>query len=95
MPKPGYTRIIVRSEVRDMLQKLAETQGYRSINMLLEVWLRVHPTSINGAHGPQETSLKTSLFSKKQFKTMVRPPGFEPGSPAWQADVLARLDYGR
>ena len=26
---------------------------------------------------------------------MVRPPGFEPGSSAWQADVLAKLDYGR
>jgi hypothetical protein len=25
----------------------------------------------------------------------VRPPGFEPGSSAWQADVLAKLDYGR
>ena len=26
---------------------------------------------------------------------MVRPPGFEPGSSAWQADVLAKLDYSR
>ena len=26
---------------------------------------------------------------------VVRPPGFEPGSSAWEADVLARLDYGR
>ena len=26
---------------------------------------------------------------------MVRPPGFEPGSSAWQADVLTKLDYGR
>ncbi len=27
--------------------------------------------------------------------TMVRSPGFEPGSSAWQADVLAKLDYDR
>ena len=26
---------------------------------------------------------------------MVRSPGFEPGSSAWQADVLAKLDYDR
>ena len=26
---------------------------------------------------------------------MVRWPGFEPGPAAWQAAVLARLDYHR
>jgi hypothetical protein len=26
---------------------------------------------------------------------VVRSPGFEPGSSAWQADVLAKLDYDR
>ena len=26
---------------------------------------------------------------------LVRPPGFEPGLSAREADVLARLDYGR
>ena len=25
----------------------------------------------------------------------MRPPGFEPGPSAWQADILTRLDYGR
>ena len=28
-------------------------------------------------------------------RKLVRPPGFEPGSSAWQADVLTKLDYGR
>jgi hypothetical protein len=28
-------------------------------------------------------------------KKMMRSPGFEPGSSAWQADVLAKLDYDR
>jgi hypothetical protein len=28
-------------------------------------------------------------------KGVVRSPGFEPGSSAWQADVLAKLDYDR
>lgn len=26
---------------------------------------------------------------------LVRPPRFEPGSPAWEASVLTKLDYGR
>lgn len=26
---------------------------------------------------------------------VVRPPRFEPGSPAWEASVLTMLDYGR
>ena len=25
----------------------------------------------------------------------MRSPGFEPGSSAWEADVLAKLDYDR
>jgi hypothetical protein len=25
----------------------------------------------------------------------MRLPGFEPGSSAWEADVLAKLDYNR
>ena len=26
---------------------------------------------------------------------LMRSPGFEPGSSAWEADVLAKLDYDR
>ena len=29
------------------------------------------------------------------FRASVRSPGFEPGSSAWEADVLAKLDYDR
>ncbi|GEM_PF-5591869 len=32
---------------------------------------------------------------KSQKKFVVRWPGFEPGPAAWQAAVLARLDYHR
>ena len=28
-------------------------------------------------------------------REMVRPPGFEPGLPAWKAGIITRLDYGR
>ncbi|MCD6538459.1 hypothetical protein J7L18_07635 [Candidatus Bathyarchaeota archaeon] len=43
MSEPEYTTIIVKGSVRSRLQELAETQGYRSINQLLEVWIRVNP----------------------------------------------------
>jgi len=78
MPRPGYTRIIVSSEVRDLLQKLAEAQGYRSINQLLTEWIRVHRTMIHEENRQSETSLKTGLFPKKQFKFLAGPLGFEP-----------------
>ncbi len=28
-------------------------------------------------------------------RKLVRPPGFEPGLPAWKAGIITRLDYGR
>ena len=79
MPKPGYTRIIVKSEIRDILEKLAEAQEYQSINRLLEAWIRVHPTGIREIRH-QKINPETSLFQKRQFKDLVGSPGFEPGS---------------
>jgi hypothetical protein len=35
-----------------------------------------------------------AAFAERSGK-MVRSPGFEPGSSAWEADVLAKLDYDR
>jgi hypothetical protein len=34
-------------------------------------------------------------YARVHTAAVVRPPGFEPGSSAWQADVLTKLDYGR
>ena len=86
-----------------MLEKLAEAQGYGTISQLLEAWIRVHPAAINEAFNGEirhrETGPETDFFQERKCGNvgfpLVRPPGFEPGSPAWQADVLARLDYGR
>ena len=36
---------------------------------------------------------ETSFGRRPWFR--VRSPGFEPGSSAWEADVLAKLDYDR
>ena len=52
----------------------------------------------------QENSLKQAQnrplslckgFLSEKRKFLVRSPGFEPGSSAWEADVLAKLDYDR
>ena len=68
MPKPGYTTIVVKESVRNRLQGLAEAQGYRSINQLLEdiITYGVNP----GVH--PKKARKTNL--------LVGSPGFEPGS---------------
>ena len=74
MPKPGYTRIIVRTDIRDHLKKIAEAQGYRSINQLLEAWIRVHPgvhpTLRNGGYPRPETNAVLNAFPKKTFKNL-------------------------
>ena len=86
LPKPGYTTIVVKESVRSHLQKLAKAQGYRSINQLLEAWLRVNPgvnpTGVNGEIRRQETNPEISPFSKKQFRILVDRAGFEPATSA-------------
>ena len=100
MPKPGYTRIIVRAEVRSMLEKLAAAQGYGSINRLLESWIRVHPgvhpttpsEALNPAFRQSETDLKTGFFQERKCRNVVSAvvgsPGFEPGSRTPEARSL-------
>ena len=78
MPKPGYTTIVVKESVRSHLQELAETQGYRSINQLLEAWIRVNPTSKNGKIRHQETK----PLSQKTIQKLVDRAGFEPATSA-------------
>ena len=92
MPKPGYTRIIVKSEVRSMLEKLAAAQGYGSINRLLESWIRVHPgvhpTTPSGAINEEirrsETGPETGFFQERKCRNvvsaMVGRAGLEPAT---------------
>ncbi len=39
--------------------------------------------------------LQGDFWSEAPTVGVVRSPGFEPGSSAWEADVLAMLDYDR
>ena len=75
MPKPGYTIIVVKESVRSHLQELAKAQGYRSINQLLEAWLRVNPTGVNGEIRRQETNPEISPLFKKAIQNFGGPGG--------------------
>ena len=57
------------------------------------------PQALNQEQTPNQApnnafSLSEGSLSEKR-KFLVRSPGFEPGSSAWEADVLAKLDYDR
>ena len=70
-----------------------------SIRIDPDVWKAAREKGLNISR-ICESALKTAILQKGGDRgtvgsPLVRPPGFEPGSPAWQADVLARLDYGR
>ncbi|MEM1607520.1 MAG: hypothetical protein QXW33_05210 [Candidatus Bathyarchaeia archaeon] len=40
MPKPGYEFIVVKKEVKELLEKISAEMGFRTPNQLLEVILR-------------------------------------------------------
>ena len=69
MPKPGYATIVVKESVRSRLQELAEAQGYRSINQLLEAWLGVYPTSIIGEIKHPKNRPEKGSFPRRKFKS--------------------------
>ena len=69
MPKPGYTTIVVKESDRRMLEEIAETQGYRSINQLLEAWIGVYPTSIIGEIKHPKNRPEISPFPRRKFKS--------------------------
>ncbi len=47
-----------------------------------------------GIDGTQKSKVWVHSLFDPGMK-MVRPPGFEPGSQAWKAGIITRLDYGR
>jgi len=45
MPKPGYTTLIVKEDLRVRLEAIARAEGFRTVNQFLESLLRVNPTT--------------------------------------------------
>ena len=84
--------IVVKESIRNQLQELAEAQGYRSINQLLEaqIWVNfgVNPTSIN-----EETSLKSASFQKSNLKFWWTGGDLNPRPPECKSGVHSRLNY--
>ena len=88
MPKPGYTFIVVSKQVRKALENEARRRGFKTVNQLLEYWLRVNPR-VN-PHGNRENP-GNSLFSRidggpggirthdRQLRRLPRYPGCATG----------------
>ena len=97
MPKPGYTTIVVKESVRRRLQELAEAQGYRSINQLLEAWIgvypRVNPTNMNREMKRQEMNLKSASFQKGNLKFWSLGRDLNPRPSPYQGDALTGLGH--
>ena len=82
------------NKLRGILQMLAESEFAPYIQEALKDVIRNCYCVTENCNGVTEfCNGKMSLKQADFNKLMVRPPGFEPGSSAWQADVLdqARL----
>ena len=69
-----------------------------SIRIDTQVWKAAREKGLNISR-ICEQALKQAVQQKggggAVGSPLVRPPGFEPGLSAREADVLTRLDYGR
>ena len=87
--------ITFKSEVTGLL-KIIDKEDRHGINGSFRAVINgTVPGCLDSSTATLKIKFVLSLNPKNGADFLVRPPGFEPGSPAWQADVLARLDYGR
>ena len=104
MPKPGYDRIIVKREVKELLEKVSAELGFRTPNQLLEAILReqfltprlrvhpgVHPTWQNIP--PQTEPILSPVSKTGQFSWS---PGrdLNPRPAAYKAAALTAKPPG-
>ena len=98
MTKPGYSRIIVKTTVRNQLETLAKAQGFRTVNQLLEAWISqrvnpgVHPNAFNGGNTHQQTNPFQTPFMKSNANRWWAGSDLNRRPSARQADVLTMLD---
>jgi hypothetical protein len=105
MPRSGYTSITVPIRLKDRLKFASSELGFPSVPQMLDSWLweRTGTVQVQSACVRQlcpndpgtgqyfEPIRGNGLYRKKS--NLVRPPGFEPGSSAWQADDPAYGPY--
>jgi hypothetical protein len=81
---------VLRSRIKSKVRTLRE-----EIGLLENAGIKVteNCNAVTEYCNPSKPANQTAFL--EQSGKMVRSPGFEPGSSAWQADVLAKLDYDR
>ncbi len=89
MPKPGFSILIVSETVKKRLEEVVKAEGYRSVNQLLEAWLRANP-GVYPASKEEIAQLETNGGS------MVKAPpgGLEPPTNGLTARCSTELSYG-
>ena len=95
VPKPGYTTITLKKEVKDQLLNAMKASGYTSLNQFILHLL-----------GPSQDRPNSPIVATKNRPILSPNPetirnswcgrrDLNPGLQAWKACVLTRLDHGR
>ena len=93
MPRSGYTSVTVPVQLRDRLKITSSELGFSSVPQMLDSWLweRTGTVQVRDGLGNQARARFGSVCGiapNYEKRSLVRPPGFEPGSSAWQAEIL-------
>ncbi|MEM2889242.1 MAG: hypothetical protein QXR42_07190 [Candidatus Bathyarchaeia archaeon] len=68
MPKKGYTTVIVKEDIRTILEAIAKTEGFHTVNQFLEALLRVNPTTC-GVYPRVNPTGQMKTFQYPQIQT--------------------------
>ncbi len=79
--------VLIDKEVYEKSKKLGVNVSQACTN-----YLKLLNNQIEATLTQNKSFLGKASFTKEG---LMRSPGFEPGSSAWEADVLAKLDYDR
>ena len=103
MEKCVKKAVVVRACLRLRLKMRHKVRV--SINLTLEAYEKAKNFGLNISKVCENALIQAikaleEVFPEKRGEgttgsPLVRPPGFEPGLSAREADVLTRLDYGR
>jgi len=81
MPKPGYTTLIVKEDLRSRLEAIARAEGFRTVSQFLEGLLRVHPDT-GGVYPRVNPTAPISSISPGREASETEPipsPDFKKG----------------
>ena len=104
MPKPGMTRITLKSEVAELLRQKAREADMKLNEFLLKILSgpsqnrpNIGATALNPAFRQSETDLKTGFFQERKCRNVVSAleprAGFEPATSALPRRCPDRLGH--